>query len=255
MCGMLLLTGCGLTAGSGSDGNSAWARQEEAGERETKKHTRETKAPETETVVPETETSAPETETTAPETETAAPETETEDPMEAAVRELLSQAPTMVFSSGAGAWATELTFEPDNPNYAGYFRGNYHDSNMGESGEGYDSTVYVCSFTGYFYDFEQVSDYVWTMHRGRFETEDIVGEEWIEEQDNWKVRYVATEPYGLEEGDLFYLYLPGASTEGMDEDFLMWMQMPNGYEALGETIDFWAMYNVDAGYGFYGGEW
>ena len=48
------------------------------------------------------------------------------------------------FSSGAGAWGTGLTLAAD-----GSFSGEYHDSDMGDSGDDYpDGTVYLCNFPG-----------------------------------------------------------------------------------------------------------
>jgi len=48
------------------------------------------------------------------------------------------------FSSGAGGWSTDLWTQAD-----GSFTGEYHDSEMGETGEGYpDGTIYVCRFSG-----------------------------------------------------------------------------------------------------------
>ena len=50
------------------------------------------------------------------------------------------------FSSGAGAWGTELYLEKD-----GSFEGGFHDTNMGESGEENPyGTCYVCNFSGKF---------------------------------------------------------------------------------------------------------
>ena len=47
------------------------------------------------------------------------------------------------FMSGAGGWSTVLTIHPD-----GSFSGNYFDSDMGDSGDGYDATQYVSTFHG-----------------------------------------------------------------------------------------------------------
>ena len=51
------------------------------------------------------------------------------------------------FTSGAGAWATELAVNAD-----GTFSGTFHDANMGETGEGYEEngTLYLSEFTGKF---------------------------------------------------------------------------------------------------------
>ncbi len=52
------------------------------------------------------------------------------------------------FASGAGAWATSLKLSED-----GSFVGGYHDSDMGDSGDGYpNGTIYVCGFSGKFSD-------------------------------------------------------------------------------------------------------
>ena len=46
------------------------------------------------------------------------------------------------FSSGAGAWRTELFLQDD-----GSFNGQYSDSDMGSMGEEYpNGTVYICEF-------------------------------------------------------------------------------------------------------------
>ena len=48
------------------------------------------------------------------------------------------------FSSGVGAWGTDLEVYAD-----GSFKEVYHDSDMGVTGEGYpNGTVYLCGFSG-----------------------------------------------------------------------------------------------------------
>lgn len=50
------------------------------------------------------------------------------------------------FSSGAGAWGTYFYLEKD-----GTFTGRFHDSEMGETGDGYpNGTVYISEFSGKF---------------------------------------------------------------------------------------------------------
>ena len=58
-----------------------------------------------------------------------------------------------VFASGAGAWGTYLTLQPD-----GHFIGDYGDSDM--------DTRYECKFEGQFTDIQQISDYCWAMKLG-----------------------------------------------------------------------------------------
>ena len=63
------------------------------------------------------------------------------------------------FSSGAGAWSTELRIHAD-----GTFKGHYQDADMGDAGEGYaGGTLYVCDFTGKFGGLEKVDDVTWKM--------------------------------------------------------------------------------------------
>ena len=50
------------------------------------------------------------------------------------------------FSSGAGGWCTVLYIDED-----GSFEGNFRDSDMGSTGEGYpNGTLYYCDFKGRF---------------------------------------------------------------------------------------------------------
>ena len=49
------------------------------------------------------------------------------------------------FCSGAGGWATDFTIDSD-----GHFSGEYHDSDMGVTGDGYENgTVYISVFDGH----------------------------------------------------------------------------------------------------------
>ena len=66
---------------------------------------------------------------------------------------------TFEFSSGAGAWSTYFTIEKD-----GSFAGNYHDSDMGSTGDGYDhGTLYYSEFSGHFTDLTKVDDTTYEM--------------------------------------------------------------------------------------------
>lgn len=122
---------------------------------------------------------------------------------------------TFTFSSGAGAWATELTIEKD-----GYFHGAYHDSDMGDIGEGYDNgTVYSSVFSGHFTDLTKVDDTVWTMNVADISYEDTVGETQIDAYD--KIRYIYTEAYGL--GDSMQIYWKQTPTAELSEDVMSWV--------------------------------
>ena len=66
---------------------------------------------------------------------------------------------TFYFCSGAGGWDTHIVIEED-----GSFTGDYHDTNMGETGDGYPhGTTYKCIFSGKFTVTEQKDDRTFVM--------------------------------------------------------------------------------------------
>ena len=66
-----------------------------------------------------------------------------------------------------------------------------------------------------------------------------------------EVYYIASEPYGFEEGKDYLLYLPNAPVSKLSEEFLswtswMWDQPPT------ETLGCYGIYNCKKEYGFFG---
>lgn len=149
----------------------------------------------------------------------------------------------MIFSSGAGAWESHISLSPD-----GSFTGGYHDMNAGESGEGYESTVYQSEFEGKFTNFSKLSDYAYSMTLETVETEKEAGTEKIEDWDGVKVRTVASGALGIADGTDFILYLPQTPTAELDEEFLYWRP---GFGAKGETLDCYGLYNIAMETGFF----
>ncbi len=150
---------------------------------------------------------------------------------------------TFYFFSGAGGWSTELYLNKD-----GSFRGYFHDSEMGSTGEGYPGgTYYECDFWGKFTNIEKVDDYTYSMTLSEIETKEPEGKEWIENE----VLYIASYPYGLDGGTEFFLYTPDKPTEGLSWEFLTWW--PGRYETENPspTINSYAIHNVMPGYGFF----
>lgn len=118
------------------------------------------------------------------------------------------------FSSGAGAWGTYLKVNAD-----GTFEGDFHDSDMGDMGEGYSNgTVYCCVFSGAFSDFVQVDDYTFTAKIGEMNISTATGTEEIIDE----IRYVYTKPYGLENVDVLEFYLPGKPIKELTEEVISW---------------------------------
>lgn len=119
-----------------------------------------------------------------------------------------------VFCSGAGGWRTEMILGADLS-----FSGEYSDSEMGESGEGYEyGTCYIADFEGSFSKPEQQADGTYTMSVAELVLAEEPGEERIE--DN--IRYVSEEAYGINEGDEFIVYPKGFPTADMEESALTW---------------------------------
>lgn len=124
------------------------------------------------------------------------------------------------FSSGVGAWGTSIVIYED-----GSFVGNYHDSEMGDIGEGYpNGSCYICDFSGKFTKIVKVSDYAYSMTLATLSVEREIGDEYIEDQ----IRYICTGAAGLTGTDgktpakKFMLYTPGAPISSLSEDFLSW---------------------------------
>lgn len=153
------------------------------------------------------------------------------------------------FSSGVGGWGTTLTVYED-----GTFDAYYHDSNMGESGDGYDGTTYIGNCYGRFIVDEKQSDYIYKMSieiTGHSTTD----EEFIETYDyngtEYRERNVYSDVYGLDGGTTFMLYLEGVQTSELPEGFITWMAMPRAWgEDTPETLPFNGIYNVEEDCGF-----
>ncbi len=130
-----------------------------------------------------------------------------------------------MFSSGAGAWSTELNINSD-----GSFTGYYHDSEMGERADSYpNGTVYACSFSGQFSQPEKVNSYTYAVTVKSLNYDKKVGTEEISDG----IRYVYSEAYGMTDSNRFLIYLPGAPLSELPSDFLTWI----GYYDLSATND------------------
>ena len=121
----------------------------------------------------------------------------------------------MTFCSGAGAWQTNLTLNPDLT-----FSGEHRDDDIG--------TCYLCRFSGRFESLTPVSRYACTIDLAELEQETKEGQEWLENG----VRHVAVGPYGLEGGERFTLYLPGTPTADFPQDFWFWYPEDDRPESL-----------------------
>ena len=145
------------------------------------------------------------------------------------------------FASGAGGWRTEMHIESD-----GSFSGVHSDSEMGSTGEGYpNGTYYYCDFEGTFTVPVKVNDYTYSMKIEEIscanepDTTEIIDE----------ILYCYSTPYGIEGAEEVLIYLPGAPTDELPEEYMNWvrndMQNPDAPE-----LPFYGLYNVTEQNGF-----
>lgn len=163
-----------------------------------------------------------------------------EEPDEKKILLPISAPVDMVFSSGAGAWGTEMTLHPD-----GTFEGQYVDSDSGDIGENYNNGVtYIATFTGKFDDIEQVNDYAYRMILTEVNIEET--EEWIENG----VKYIPSDVYGISGGDVFYFLTDKTPMNALTEDCMSWTR--NFFiEEHQETLMRYGLYNALQGYAFF----
>lgn len=140
--------------------------------------------------------------------------------------------PSEFVLAGAGAWRTILTIHED-----GSFVGEYSDSEMGEKGEGYPrGTVYICGFEGKFAEPRKVDEFIYSTKLESYKVAEPSGRVYYEDE----IRYIVTEPAGMQNADEFYIYLPGAAIKGdLRESDLYWntdtdirSTLPSGYYFL-----------------------
>lgn len=145
------------------------------------------------------------------------------------------------FASGAGGWRTELQIDAD-----GRFSGVYSDSEMGSVGEEYpNGTYYYCSFEGSFTDAVKLNDYTYAMQLKELNSINEPGESQIIDE----ILYCSTTPFGIEGADEVLLYLPGAPTAELPEEYLGWVR--NDMEDLeAPELPFYGLYNVAEQNGF-----
>lgn len=145
-----------------------------------------------------------------------------------------------IFSSGVGGWWTQIGVNKD-----GTFSGNYQDSEMGNSGDGYDYTLYQCDFQGKFEMVGKLDEYSYLVKLSELSTTEEENDEWIEDG----VRYVVSMPYGFEDSEYFVLYTPEMPVDGVNEDFLFWWPLRFS-ENPPETLQCYGIHNIETGAGF-----
>ena len=149
----------------------------------------------------------------------------------------------LVFASGAGAWGSLLTLQPD-----GSFTGDYRDSEMVNASDYPNGTCYVSVFEGKFTEVQQISDYSWSMKLSDLTTEKKPEESWIE----GGVKYIASEAYGVAGGEEFILFAPGTPADDLPAECRTWWPDAHLWRS-GEMdrLEGWCLYNANTGQGFF----
>ena len=162
---------------------------------------------------------------------------------EAAVSSVFAELPDkFIYSSGAGGWATELYLNDD-----GTFTGQYQDSDLGYTGEGYpNGTVYISNFTGKFTEPQVVNEYTYSMTVESIELEMEAGQEYYEDGK----RYVVLGFSELTDSCELMVYLPGAMRSDLPEGFVSW----TGYGDIDPEGEFrcYGIYNPEKEIAFIG---
>lgn len=149
---------------------------------------------------------------------------------------------TFYFSSGAGGWHTELSINAD-----GSFEGIYMDSDMGDGGGTYpNGTLYYCEFSGMFGDVEKVDEYTYKVRLKSIEYAKTPEEEEIIDG----TRYIYSTAYGLDDGEEFYIYLPGIKIDDLPESYRVWVGYYNLESVSGEELPYYGLYNINEEEGF-----
>lgn len=147
------------------------------------------------------------------------------------------------FMSGAGGWSTEITLKGN-----GRFIGTYHDSELGSTGSGYENgTIYYCNFSGKFKKPKKVSAQKYRLTFERLKIEDGTEKERVRDG----VRYVASEPYGIERGKKYILCCPGYPISSIPEKGQEWLRMAAWVSPSGMVLEKHVLYNKKMGYAFY----
>ena len=113
------------------------------------------------------------------------------------------------FSSGVGAWGTEVQINAD-----GTFDGYYLDSDAGSQ--------MVCVFNGRFTALKKTGAYEYSMTCEELTVQNEVGTQTI--LDGIFTTYV--NPYGFDDANEFKVYLPGKNLNELPLEYKQWVHLP-----------------------------
>lgn len=144
-----------------------------------------------------------------------------------------------------GAWRTELTILED-----GSFSGRYQETAFGDSGEGYDETIYYADFEGRFTHPQKINPYTYSIELDELRYLDRMEDVIAEEEDGWRILYRYATAVGVEGGRIFYVYMPGAPFYKLPESFRAWYLGTAALDGDPLELPTWGMMNGAGGQGF-----
>ena len=148
--------------------------------------------------------------------------------------------------SGVGGWYAFLKIKE-----SGKFQGGYHDYDGGDSGEGYDQTVYFCNYTGKFKSIKKTGEYSYALKLGKVKLKKVKKRVEIGQEE--RIRYVALKkPYGVEKGKSFILYCPGYEISKLPKKAKEWFY-GYGISETQKSLESYLLYNKKTGETFYSG--
>lgn len=140
---------------------------------------------------------------------------------------------------GVGGWSTVMNVEKD-----GTFEGNYNWHRIAEEGE--DWEMYSCDFSGKFSEPKQVNGYTYSVQLEKLD----IGSGWHGiESDEASLTKVEGAAQGLEGGEEFLIYLPGAPVKELPEEFLFWSMLMVGPDDT--VLPSYGLYNVNTQIGWF----
>ena len=142
------------------------------------------------------------------------------------------------FYSGAGGWSDDFYIEKD-----GSFHGSYHDSDMGDSGDGYpDGTRYYCEYEGHFENIQKVDEFTYKMHMKDI---NIINndDEYIADG----VKYIPVTPYALNNANEIEIYMPGKPVSEIDDEIKTWIFV--GSQEQQDSLENLVLVNVNENQG------
>lgn len=156
-----------------------------------------------------------------------------------------------VFSSGIGGWSTSMEIHSD-----GTFSGQFTDHNMGERGDGYDSTVYFSKFSGSFSNPKKINSYTYSFELDYINYENMPNTEEIvtEGSSGHRTLKKYSEAYGLSNGTkTIYAYTADAPIPLLPEQLMSWIRVHRTKASKSSIkLQYKCLYTVETEYGWIG---